>query len=305
MESARDKRTGKIVEAEDLWLLDDVDTSGYVCWGCGIEMYPSAWQKGSKKRPSFNKMPAKEHVNCDADTESTVVKQGQKKSVRHLLDCAPGLMPAGLKLIEQRPVVDPDATGGENNSSSTRSASSTTSEGHTPARQSRRPVNAIRQICRAFIRFPYDRGMSLNIPGIDADTYMTVFKKLKDPIQSYPDRRVFYSQLLWQNFEQDDNRLIIPLSGEWAKDEFGKLKPSRSYKLHVEWANWSQAKRTALRNELDAAQEEAKDAGKKKLKDRAQVFFIGEQSADDHEIFYVTDYRLICAIIGHIFYPKY
>lgn len=299
MEAARDKRTDEIVEAEDLWLLDSVDTKGYVCWGCGIEMYPSAWQKGSKKRPSFNKIPGNEHINCDADAESTVVKQGQKKSVRHLLDSAPGLMPAGLKLIERRPVVDPNATGSENKPSLTRSASSTSSEGNAPARQSRRPVNAIRQICRAFIRFPYDRGMSLSIPGIDADTYMTVFKKLKDPIQSYPDRRVFYSQLLWQNFEQDDNRLIIPLSGEWAKDEFGKLKPSRSYKLHVEWANWSQAKRTALRNELDAAQEEAKDAGKKKLKDRAQVFFIGEQSADDHEIFYVTDYRLICAIMGH------
>ncbi|MBS9427633.1 MULTISPECIES: hypothetical protein [Photorhabdus] len=303
MESARDKRTGKKVDAEELWLLDIVDTSGYVCWGCGIEMYPSAWQKGSKKRPSFNKMPGKEHINCDADAESTVVKQGQKKSVRHLLDSALGLMPAGLKLIEKRPVVDPDATGGENNSSSTYSASSTSSEGNAPTRQSRRPVSAIRQICRAFIHFPYDRGMSLNIPGIDADTYMTVFKKLKDPIQSYPDRRVFYSQLLWQKFEQDENRIIIPLSGEWAKDESGKLKPSRSYKLHVEWANWSQAKRTALRNELDAAQEEAKDAGKKKLKDRAQVFFIGEQSTDDHEIFYVTDYRLICAIIGHVSYP--
>lgn len=303
MESARDRRTGEIVEAEDLWLLDDVDTSAYVCWGCGIEMYPSAWQKGSKKRPSFNKMPGKEHINCDADAESTVVKQGQKKSVRDLLDSAPGLMPAGLKLIDKRLVVDPDATEGENNSSSTRSALSTSSEGNAPTRQSRRPVNTIRQICRAFIRFPYDRGMSLNIPDIDADTYMTAFKKLKDPIQSYPDRRVFYSQLVWQNFEQNDNRLIIPLSGEWAKDESGKLKPSRSYKLHVEWASWSQAKRTALRNELDAAQEEAKDAGKKKLKDKAQVFFIGEQSADDHENFYVTDYRLICAIIGYISYP--
>ena len=111
-------------------------------------------------------------------------------------------------MIEKRSVVDPDATGGENNSSSTRSASSTISEDHAPARQSRRPVNAILQMCRAFIRFPYDRGMSLKISEIDADTYMTVLKKLKDPIQSYPDRRVFYSQLLWQNFEQDDNRLI-------------------------------------------------------------------------------------------------
>ncbi|EOT8965722.1 hypothetical protein ACKXKM_004600 [Escherichia coli] len=32
MESARDKRTGEIVEAEDLWLLDSVDTEGYVDW---------------------------------------------------------------------------------------------------------------------------------------------------------------------------------------------------------------------------------------------------------------------------------
>lgn len=300
MESARDKHTREIVEAEDLWLLDCVDTEGYVCWGCGITMHPAAWEKDKKVRAYFKKKRhIQHHHECDADAESTVIRQGQKASVRNILDSAPGLMPSGLKLIEKRPVVESGIAGDESKSSSTRSASSTSSEGNAPARQSRRPVNAIRQICRAFIRFPYDRGMSLNIPGIDADTYMTVFKKLKDPIQSYPDRRVFYSQLLWQNFEHDDNRLIIPLSGEWAKDEFGKLKPSRSYKPHVEWANWSQAKRTALQNELEAAQEEAKDAGKKKLKDRAQIFFIGEQSADDHEIFYVTDYRLICAIMGH------
>ncbi|CNI50745.1 hypothetical protein [Yersinia intermedia] len=96
MESARDKRTREIVEAEDLWLLDSVDTEGYVCWECGIEMYPSVWQKGRKKRPSFNRMPGKEHKpDCDADAESTIVKQGQKKSVRHVLDSAPGLMSSG------------------------------------------------------------------------------------------------------------------------------------------------------------------------------------------------------------------
>jgi hypothetical protein len=72
----------------------------------------------------------------------------------------------------------------------------------------------------------------------------------------------------------------------------------------VKWSGWSQAKRTALRNELEAAQEEAKDAGKKKLKDRAQIFFIGEQSNEDHEVFHVVDYRLICAIVGHITYPR-
>lgn len=32
-----------------------------------------------------------------------------------MLDSAPGLMPAGLKLIEQRPVVDRSTTGSDNN----------------------------------------------------------------------------------------------------------------------------------------------------------------------------------------------
>lgn len=154
-------------------------------------------KKEVRKRPSFNKIPGKEHINCDADAESTVVKQGQKKSVRRMLDSAPGLMPAGLKLIENRPVVDPDPTGSNNKPNPIRSTTSASSEGNAPARQSRRPVNAIRQICRAFIRFPYDRGMSLNIPSIDAGTYMTAFNKLKDPVQPYPERRIFYSQLLW------------------------------------------------------------------------------------------------------------
>ncbi|MCO4902347.1 hypothetical protein [Escherichia coli] len=57
MESARNKYTSEIIEAEDLWLLDVVDTNGYVCWGCGIEMYPSAWQKGSKCHERCNSDP--------------------------------------------------------------------------------------------------------------------------------------------------------------------------------------------------------------------------------------------------------
>lgn len=51
MESARDKHTREIVEAEDLWLLDCVDTEGYVCWGCGITMHPAAWEKDKKLEP--------------------------------------------------------------------------------------------------------------------------------------------------------------------------------------------------------------------------------------------------------------
>ncbi|WPA27665.1 hypothetical protein R1Q26_22270 [Klebsiella quasipneumoniae] len=202
-------------------------------------------------------------------------------------------------MIGQRPVVEPGIAGDETKSSSTRSASSGSGEGQSPERQSRRQVHTIRNICRAFLRFPYDRGMSLNIPGIKGRTYSETFKKLQSKIQPYPEPKIFYAELLWNKFIEDDEKLIIPLSGELAKDESGKRKSSRSYQIHIKWAGWSKAKRTVVRKELEIARTGAQEAKAKRLKDKASVFFIGEQSADSPEMFYVTDYRLICAIIGH------
>ncbi|WP_250695473.1 hypothetical protein [Escherichia coli] len=304
MESARDKCTGEIVEAEDLWLLDSVDTGGYVCWGCGITMQPAAWEKDKKVRAYFKKKRGIEHLpKCDADAETTVVRQGRRESVRHILDSAPGLSPSGLKLIEQRPMVDPNAVNGESKPNSTRSVSSTSGEGNILTRQSRRPSQTIRPICRAFIRFPYDRRMSLNIPGISGQIYMTVFKKLQKEVQLYPESKIFYAELLWNKFSENDEKLIIPLSGEWGQDESGKPKPTRSYQIHIKWAGWSKAKRTVVRKELEAAQTEAKEAKSRGLRDKAWVFFIGEQNVGSPEVFYISDYRLICTIVGHITYP--
>lgn len=304
MESARDKRTRDIVEAEDLWQLDSVDIEGYVCWGCGITMHPAAWEKDKKVRAYFKKKRhIQHHHDCDADAESTVIRKGQKESVRNILDSAPSLMPSGLKLIEQRPIVKPGIAGDESKSSSTRSASSQSGEGNSPERQSRRQVNAIRNICRAFIRFPHDRGMSLNVPGISGQIYMTAFKKLRNEVQPYPEPKIFYAPLLWNKFTENDENLIIPLSGEWGEDESGKPKPTRSYQIYIDWASWSKAKRTVVRKELEAARTEAIEAKGKGLKDKAWVFFIGKQDTENPEIFYVSDYRLICAIVGHITYP--
>lgn len=55
-----------------------------------------------KKDKKSNILKAYQHRHeCDADAESTVIRQGQKASVRNILDSAPGLMPSGLKLIEK------------------------------------------------------------------------------------------------------------------------------------------------------------------------------------------------------------
>lgn len=319
MESARDKHTGEIVEAESLWLLDSVDTDGYECWGCGIDMYPSSWQKSSKKRPSFNKKPGKVHaVDCDVDAEPEIVSQGQKRSVHQHLDSAPGLSPSALKLVDKRPAVDLNGNDAESHKKPSVSHASTSSDkGEKPERESRRPAQTIRPICRAFIRFPYDRDMSLNVPGIDGHSYMTVFSMLGSPVKTYSRAKIFYAELLGQKMAQDDDELVIPLSGEWAEG-----KPSKAYLLHIKWSSWSKAKKTQILNELTTAQAEAREAwiANKQVQDaandvsnkskkesmtrvkksKAWVFFIGEQDQKEPAIFYVDDNRLICTLMGYL-----
>lgn len=304
MESARDKTTNEIVEAEDLWLLDKVDTGGYVCWGCGIDMYPSSWKKENKKRPSFNKKPRQEHLaGCDADAEREIVENGRKGSVQKALESAPALSPSGLKLVDARSSI---GSGEKYSSSATQTGSLVKERKGADApdsqqKKTRRPAQTIRPICRAFIRFPHDRHMSLSIPRIDGDKYLNVFKKLSAPIQAYPFKKLFYSQLLWQLDRYNEEELVVALSGEWGKDN----RPSKSYQIHVKWKRWSKNRKTLLLNEIEVAREEAKLARKEGRRDRAWLFFLGTQRIHDNDVFYVEDGRMICALVGDIIYPKF
>lgn len=305
MESARDKLTRKIIEAEMLWMLSDFDPKGYECWGCGIDMAPRSWRKENKMRPNFSKYPNQSHAeNCDADAEEKIVNQGpgKKQSIKDKLENTPGLSPSSLVLIEEREhiggLVDPN---NKTTHSSVISNSKHKESNDDANKKSRRPANTIRPICRAFINFPYDRNMSLNISGISGNNYIKIFKKLENnKIKQYEERKIFYSSLQWKKITYNDELLIIPLTaGIWSDN-----KPERTYQINVDWSTWSKAKKTMLLNELAAAQEEAKQAKKENRKDKAWVFFIGEQDQINCDIFHLKDQRLICSIIGHIIYPQ-
>ena len=94
--------------------------------------------------------------------------------------------------------------------------------GNSPQRTSRRKAQSLRPIYRAFINFPHDRDISLEIPGIQTDNYLMVFKKLGSPIQKYPNTKIYYSELLWLPLIQNEERLIIPLAGEWEDRKTSK-----------------------------------------------------------------------------------
>lgn len=106
--------------------------------------------------------------------ETKVIAQGKRGSVQQELETSPGLSPARLQLIEDRTIVDPALPHTERQTQSVRRSDGATG---LVRREGRRAANSIRPICRAFLRFPFDRHLSLAIPGIAPTTYQTAFSR--------------------------------------------------------------------------------------------------------------------------------
>lgn len=291
MDAARDRITQEIVEADDLKLLDHVDTYGYECHGhdCGVQAFPRAFRPENLVRAHYQVKGA-HGPECDVAAEEAIIGRGSKRSVQHELETSPGLSPARLHLVTAREVLDPTLTLTDSQTQSAGRPTSTSNAKQRPA--GRRPANSIRPICRAFLRFPYDRGLSLHVDGIDTDTYQTVFKKLRSKgFESFPNQRIFYAELAWKAAEEADEHLIISLNAEeWTER---KLAP---YVVVVHWAGWSKTARSRLKHEIEAARKENREASQDKKTTRSYLFFIGAQDADVPSKFHATDQRLICTI---------
>ncbi len=300
METARDRVTREIVEADDLKLLAHVDTYGYVCHGheCGIQVFPRSYRPENLLRAHFFAKTA-HTATCDVTGEDDLRARGKKGSIAKELETSPGLSPASLRLIDTRVVMSPLAVPGGGNSRGG-SCSATSGEArHKPA--GRRAANSIRPICRAFLEFPYDRHLPLHIDGINTTTYQTVFKRLRsEGIKTFPQQRIFYEKLAWGVAQESEDGLLIPLdAGEWENKRL-----VRPYRALVQWADWSQTARTRLINELELARQENMAAEKAGVKEKTFLFFIGVQSPDELSQFVVNDQRLICSVHGVLSFPK-
>lgn len=301
MHAAREKSTQAIVEAEDLKLQEAVDTYGYECHGhaCSIRVFPRSYRADNLLRAHYYaKVP---HApGCDVSGEEEIRSKGKKRSVASELETSPGLSPASLQLIDKRVVSgDLSIEGGDaKTSSGSRSSSAEAGGGQKPA--GRRPANSIRPICRAFLEFPFDRHLALQVGGVKTNTYQTVFKLLRSTgIERLPQQRIFYGELSWTAAREDGDKFVIPLNaGTWIEK---KLSP---YNVVVEWKDWTQTARSRLKSELKIAREENMDAKKQNRLQRTFLFFLGQQNMDDSSQFTVNDLRLICTVHGELEFPK-
>ncbi|CAJ5232334.1 Uncharacterised protein [Burkholderia pseudomallei] len=298
MESARDKRTGEIVDAEQLWIIDPVDPLGYECRGCGALATPCSYRPENKVRPYFSAKDG-HNAGCDVEGEVELVKRARKQRVS-TREGFPGSFPNRLVLRDTRPMVGPSGTPA---TPTNNGGHRTNSNGSTETQQDRRwAAQTIRPLCRTFINYPFDRNLSLTVPSITADTYQRVFRSLKsDQIIQYPEPRLFYAPISWKVSSANDNHLEIQLSyGEWEE-----RKLIRPYRVKVNWQNWSVAKRNYVSREIETARLEYMAAKKREDKEKGWLFFIGRQDESDPALFHVDDHRLICCLVAEMIYPSW
>lgn len=296
MDVARDKVTGDLVEAEQLWLLTFVDKDRYVCPGldCGRKVSPASFLPTNLKRPYFSATSGHED-GCDIAGTERLIAAARRGSIANPLTGFPAPYPSRLVLRDVRDVVGPG--GEEPEVAKTSPRERRDADGDHSGAVRTRDAGTIRPICRAFINFPFDRYLALSVPGVEARTYRDCFKRLKwDSLELYPSQRIFYAAMRWSKpFETEQ---FIEVSLDAGPRNQGKL--IEGHRLRIHWAGWSKAKRTYVRNELEVARKAAIEA---KGKEKAFLFFLGQQDVANPYQFNVDDHRLLCCLVDDIIYP--
>jgi hypothetical protein len=300
VDSARDKRTGDIIDAEQLWDFEVVNKDVYQCPGCGIQIFPASYRKNiNKRRPYFTPMDNKHIQPCDVDGVEKLLNKAKNEKVG-TPDGLPMPFPSFLRFDEERPVTtDGNPLGADEGTGRTRTRANgervATYHGHT--------VKTIRPICRIFMDIPHDRAwLPLEIPDCYGTTYATVFRSLGFfGIEAQrPSTRLFYAPLRWDSPVKTGAYIEWNLhAGEWQK---GEKRPARLYKVRVMWSSWTDRQRNTLQDEIEIAKDEVK--GKTGQSDKAWLFFVGTQDADDPTLFIVDRYPLICCRVGTMIWPR-
>lgn len=300
MDSGRDKKTGIIICAIDLWLLHTVDEYGYECPSCGVTLEPASYRREvNKKRPYFRLYrDTNHHPNCGIRKEIKLKAEARKRPIRNS-EGFPLPYPSKLLLKdEQSLITEGDCTSGilaaQDGSNlpgeSTRNGKSRRHE-HT--------TGTIRPLARTYLDFPYDRYyLSLSVDGVEGANYEHVFQHLFYADEVYFRKpKIFYAPVSYKKTIVRGDEMDVTLSqGRWNTIE-GKSVLSEPYILRIHMRGWAKKMKSCVVDEIDITREEVRlehRKGNKKI--QAWLFFLGEQEASNRFLFHVRDPRLICCL---------
>lgn len=294
MDSAREKSSGKIVEAESLWDLELVNTQAYECHGCGIQVFPASYGKGENRtRPYFSHRAQVHAQDCDIDGRIAVDVRARALIERvGRSEGFPVPFPDRV-VLDERATQPPSGDGiGTADDGWPRTRAN---EGAGPRGYHGHTVNTIRPLCRTYIDFPHDRAhLQVSVPGCSATTYASLFARLpRGEVLLFPAATNLYcAPLLWSEPIVCESYVEWRVdAGEW--DQESNRRSERSYRVRVHWAQWTTRQRSTVLHDVEVCRAEV--IGSKR---RAWLFCVGVQSALDPTLLVVHDHRLICGLVA-------
>jgi hypothetical protein len=301
MDTARDRVTGALVSAEDLWFLGAVDHERYICPFCGARVIPASYRLGRNKvRPYFSISTGEHALECERQNEARLFLRALTERISSSDGVFPVPYPSQLLFAADGDPPQPPST-------RIRRATSSSASGRAPSRERSRgaslghaTVSSLRPLCRFYLRFPYDRDLPLHVPSVEGKSYDTIFTAIdRRRLQRYPGPRIFYAPMRWASPFVTESFLDLPLDAGERAPNF-RLLDGRHHRLRIEWQLWSDLQRQGLRAELEVARQEAIDAKKDPARrgEQGWVFFLGEQDAADARLFRLNDHRLVACLVG-------
>lgn len=118
----------------------------------------------------------------------------------------------------------------------------------------------------------YDRDLPLKVPGVRGETYDSAIRRLVNgDILIYPQKHILVGLLGRAPARASEDSTIVELGyGCWLQNRL-----ERPFRLRLDTANWSVAKRQYVFKELEIARQEAREsvaAGNRK--EKSWVFFL-------------------------------
>ena len=291
MNQAREKKSNRILEAEELRLMDEVIQSNYECVdeNCKVHLIPCSHKEINKRRPFF-KLPkgVKHKKNCRFSEYLRLLEEARRRRLeeRELKQFPyPAILKKQLKLPERKVISDVSLPG--LSVSEKEGANSTYDWDNSGV--SNRSVTSISQIVDFYVECPLNRDLELNVFG-EVMSYRYWFKRIKEKNKGqYKKRRFFFGRLFMKDdrIQENENEIVISLYDcEGWKDpiQIGRTQFNRSkeqtnpYTVHVSKIGLSQHKTSRILNELNFAKEEQKEDYRNggNSTNRAYVFFLAD-----------------------------
>lgn len=317
MFTARIKYTDEIIEADELKVMENVQSLEFACVdkNCNIPLIPSSYKENNKKRPFFKKYKNQEHsTKCSYSKYLHFLEIGKTRKLTEL-EFEKLEYPSQL-VISQPKIREMDTTTSEILPEGESVSTKRISNGEfTDAAHSNRKVTAISQIVDFFLSCPYNREVDLDLLGTKAP-YVYQFKKIYGPnTDQYISNKIFYGAIDLKDLDsltsKEDSMLIKLHECERWEDNprsiFSSKRRVNPYFLKINKAEITKYKMSRILTERETVLNQSKSDFFKKIKKdgvEAYVFFLGRKPAAETPYIFEAINGFVSFRYTKVFHPE-